>query len=270
MNDMTNVNDDYDDGFGHSGASDRLIRGTFIRWTDATKWTDRDGMAPPETMLVIAIDEAVQRWENRKVIELIRAKPLPDIDTLNASTDKNTWEMGIDNKPKPPWAHAYVVYLLDPSTATTYTYINSTTGARIAYDNLNERVTTMRLLRGSRVAPLIKLDERPMKTNFGMRKRPEFAIVGWRMIGGGTPAVGGPQTPQLPTPDGTAAKSEAETSTPTKPEPAPTPPQRPTPSTPPPPATAQTKPTNPSNVLDALPEVKLPSVAEEIRDEIPW
>jgi hypothetical protein len=164
MNEVTNVSEDYDDGFGGPTVSDRLLRGTFIRWTDADKWRDRDGMPPPEVMLVIAVDEALQRWQNKKVLEVIRDKPLPDVNALNEATDKNIWEMGLNNAPKPPWAHTYIVYLLCPTSATVFTYANSTTGARIAYDNLRERVAMMRLLRGERVAPLVKLDERPFKT----------------------------------------------------------------------------------------------------------
>jgi hypothetical protein len=233
MNDVTTY-EDHDDGFGHPGASDRLLRGTLIRWTDSNKWVDRDGMPPPETMIVIAVDEALQRWLG-KPVEVIRDKPLPNVNMLNETTDKNTWEIGLDNKPKAPWAHSYLVYLLDPATATTYTYVNSTFGAKLAYDILRERVTTMRLLRGARVVPVVKLDERPFRTSFGPRRRPEFAIISWRVIGGAPPAVNGPQTPPLAKPH-----------------------------------SATTAPTNTANELDALPEVTLPTAAEELRDEIPW
>jgi hypothetical protein len=233
MNDITY--DNYDDGFDRSAANDRLVRGTLIRWTDTNKWLDRDGMPPPKTMIVIAVDEALQKWQGKKPVEVIRDKPLPDLNTLNGATDKNTWEIGLDNKSKAPWVHSYFVYLLDPATATTYTYVNGTSGAKQAYDILYERVTTMRLLRGARVVPVVKLDERPFRTSFGPRKRPEFTIIGWRMIGGGPPAVNGPQTPPL-------AKPNA----------------------------ATTAPTTTANALDALPEITLPTAAEEIRDEIRW
>jgi hypothetical protein len=237
MNEVTF--DNYDDGFDRSAANDRLLRGTLIRWTDTHKWVDRDGMPPPEILIVIAVDEALQKWEGKKPVEVIRDKPLPDVNTLNEATDKNTWEIGLDNKPKPPWVHSYLVYLLDPATATTYTYVNSTFGAKLAYDILYERVTTMRLLRGVRVVPVVKLDERPFRTSFGPRKRPEFTIISWRMIGGGPLAVPGPQTPQLAKPD-TAS------------------------------TVATTAPTNTANGLDALPEVALPTAAEELLDEIRW
>jgi hypothetical protein len=239
MHQVTVTDHHYDDGFDRSAANDRLLRGTLIGWTDTNKWADRDGMPPPETMIVIGVDEALQRWQCKKLVEVIRDKPLPNVNTLNEATDKSTWEIGLDNKPKAPWVHSFLVYLLDPATAATYTYVNSTYGAKLAYDILRERVTTMRLLRGARVVPLVKLDERPFRTSFGPRRRPEFTIVSWRMIGGGPLAVNGPQTPHLAKPD-TASRA------------------------------ATTAPTNTANELDALPEVTLPIAAEEIRDEIRW
>jgi hypothetical protein len=238
MSEVT-VYEDHDDGFDRSAANDRLVRGTLIGWTDTNKWVDRDGMPPPETMIVIAVDEVLQKWQGKKPVEVIRDKPLPDVNTLNEATDKNTWEIGLDNKPKAPWVHSYFVYLLDPATATTYTYVNSTYGAKLAYDILRERVTTMRLLRGARVVPVVKLDERPFRTSFGPRKRPEFTPISWRMIGGGPLAINGPQTPPVAKPD------TASTAT-------------------------TTAATNTANELDALPEVTLPTAAEEIRDEIRW
>jgi hypothetical protein len=237
MSEIT-VYEDHDDGFGRPGANDRLLRGNLIRWTDTNKWVDRDGMPLPETMIVIAVDEALQKWQGKKPVEVIRGNALPDVNTLNEATDKSTWEIGLDNKPRAPWVHCRLVHLLDLATATTFTYIASTYGAKLAYEILCERVTTMRLLRGARVVPVVKLDERPFRTSFGPRKRPEFTIISWRMIGGGPLAVNGPQTPQLAKPD-TASRATTTTTT------------------------------NTADGLDALPEVTLPTAAEELRDETP-
>jgi hypothetical protein len=139
MHQVTVTDHHYDDGFDRSAANDRLLRGTLIGWTDTNKWADRDGMPPPETMIVIGVDEALQRWQCKKLVEVIRDKPLPNVNTLNEATDKSTWEIGLDNKPKAPWVHSFLVYLLDPATAATYTYVNSTYGAKLAYDILRER-----------------------------------------------------------------------------------------------------------------------------------
>jgi hypothetical protein len=46
----------------------------FLKWTDNDGWIDRDGLPPPKPLLVVAIDEALQKWKNNKP-ELIRDKP---------------------------------------------------------------------------------------------------------------------------------------------------------------------------------------------------
>jgi hypothetical protein len=183
--------DDDDDGFGGSIADSRFIRGQILRWSDTGGWSDRDGLRPPEELLVLACNEGLQRWKGKKA-ESITTKPLPSPEELNASVPVAEWEPGIDGKLKPPWAHVAIVYLIDPRTAGLFTYLNSTIGAHIAWDVLREKVRTMRALRGERVVALVRLSTRPMKTtNFGMKTRPEFEIVGWRLLGGGGGNGGG-------------------------------------------------------------------------------
>jgi hypothetical protein len=90
--------------------------------------------------------------------------------------------------------------------ASAFTYINGTTGARIAYDRLKSKIESMQLLRGRRVVPLVQLGEAKMRTSFGVKQRPHFEVVEWRVIeeGGESPAlIEAPKSPKLP---GTALK----------------------------------------------------------------
>jgi hypothetical protein len=204
---------------------------------------------------VLACNEALQRWQGKKVVEEIVAKPLPHVDNLNALVPQKKWEPGIDGKLKPPWVHQRIVYLICPGSATFFTYLNSTIGARIAWERLRERVTTMRVLRGARVVPLVKLTHRPMKTSFGMKHRPEFEITGWRTLDGGDPALTW-RTPQLSGP--TLAESKPETKPETESEPK-----------------QESKPANhatdeAAKTIDALGKVPVPTTAEEIADSIRW
>jgi hypothetical protein len=45
--------------------------------------------------------------------------------------------------------------------------------------------------------PRVELGVAPMKTRFGMKKRPDFSIVEWVDIGGGAPPPAVSDTPQL-------------------------------------------------------------------------
>ena len=51
-----------DDGFGGSLAGGRLIKGSLLKWTDSLHWVDRDGVVPPSPLLVVAINEVLQKW----------------------------------------------------------------------------------------------------------------------------------------------------------------------------------------------------------------
>ena len=248
MNEVTQQDDD--DGYSGSLVSGRLIKGQLLRWNETNGWLDRDGLRPPEIMLAIALSEALQCWKGKKPVEAITDKPLPDVNALNAAVPMSEWEPGLDGKPKPPWVHQFIAYLIDPASGGTFTYLNSTVGARIAIDQLKEKVITMRALRGARVVPVVRLTHRPMKTFVGMKHRPEFEIVEWRKPGGdgGDTVLAGPQVPQL-----TGPKS--------KPEPKPDP--KPDPKT-------GSRSSAATTALDALEAVSEPSMGEVLKDEIPW
>ena len=172
-----------DDGFSAAFSSDRTIKGTQLVWNDAQDWRDRDGSKPPEQLLVVGVDNILQRWQGG-LPQVIRDKPLPDPDDLNAAIPVAEWETGIDGQKRPPWADTAVVYFIDPLTGGFYTFVSSTTGGRIAVDHLKESVAGMRMLRGDRVLPLIELGERPMKTRFGVKSRPHFEIGDWKELTG--------------------------------------------------------------------------------------
>jgi hypothetical protein len=182
------VGDGYDD---NGDADDRLIQGTIIRCVDG-HWSAKDGTMLSSDLRLVALSTAaaLQRWKDRKPIEtLIKAlgKPLPDLEALNAKIPKTEWEMGLGGVKRAPWVRQHIVYLLNPLNASIFTFINSTAGAALAVSRLKDRVKMMRLLRGNRVVPIVKLDTKPMPTQFGMKVRPEFTINEWRDLGGGTP-----------------------------------------------------------------------------------
>ena len=184
--------------FNATDGSDHLIKGTILRCVDG-RWADRNGISYPTgtVMLALGTTQALQHWQDGMPIDTIlkqAGQPLPDAKELNAEIPQEEWELGLDNKPRPPWVVQFVVYLIDPNDASAYTFINSTIGARIAVEHLENRVRAMRMLRGAQVVPLIKLDSRPMTTKYGAKLRPEFAIVDWRELRAG---LKGETTPQI-------------------------------------------------------------------------
>jgi hypothetical protein len=164
----------------------RLMKGERLKNVDG-RWSGPDDTPVPEKMLVLGNIRAVQRWHEQKVEDCIvqtSTERLPDVDELNGKVPETDWEKGLDGRPKPPWQNVWGFYLCNPRDGAIYTFVNGTVGARIAYDKLNERVEMMRMLRGANVAPIVKLDSRPMKTQFGTKMRPEFTIESWVQLNG--------------------------------------------------------------------------------------
>jgi hypothetical protein len=261
----TNNNDDDDDGFSGSINFKRRTS-NYVRWTDTRGWEDRDGLKPPEVMLVGAIGEAVQTWKD-KIPELISIKCCPDADEWNDLVPIELWPDGINGKDK-PFKHVVIVALADPGSGRLYKFISPTTGAHIAFGELEEAVITMRAFRGARVLPLVRLAERKWKTSFGERKRPHFEIVEWKTPGGEA-AIPSKPAPQLTA--GPAAPSTASTTPPaaTAKTPRPHPMQAPT-----------TKPTSPKTpvklseyTLGVMGTPKPVTTAEQLNDsldDLPW
>jgi hypothetical protein len=193
-----------DDGFNDTSSSDRLIQGSVARCVDGV-WSTSDGtkLTPDMQWIALGTAEAIQRWKNNKPVETIKKTlgvPLPDVEELNAKIPQSEWEMGLDRKPRSPYQHQYLVYLLNPNDASLITYINSTFGALKAVSALKDKVKWMRALRGARVVPIVTLGSKPMPTTFGMKIRPEFVVVEWRSLddGAGESNLPPPTTPTPP------------------------------------------------------------------------
>jgi hypothetical protein len=168
--------------------SPRLIVGTKLKCVDG-QWSAADGseLKPDTRYLVHGTATAAQRWEGNIPVEIIikePGKPFIDVDQANAAIPKDTWEKGIDGKPREPWQVTRIVYLIRIPDGKLFTYLNSTFGAKIAVGDLRDQVLVMRGLRGAEVVPLVALRSAPFKTKVGQKIRPSFSIVEWREIAG--------------------------------------------------------------------------------------
>jgi hypothetical protein len=186
MNDLT--------PFGHD---DRVIQGTIIKLSKEGQHLDRDGVTAPDIdYIFLGMRPVVQRWKNGVPIEEYVVPPLPDVDARNAAIPMSEWEPGLDGQPRPPYQMQWAVYLLSPHDASRYTYINGTTGHRIAYERLEDRIKDMRFLRGENLVPIIRLHTAPMRIKkFNITvPRPEFHIADWKAF----PSSNGAQRTALP------------------------------------------------------------------------
>jgi hypothetical protein len=264
-NDLTKPPDD-DDGFNRSSVSGRPIS-SFLKWTDTLGWLDRDGLKPPELLLAWKLRDFLRRWKDNQPADII-IKPLPDPEELNAKISESDWEMGRDGKPRPPWQYYVGIDFVDPATGKGYRYEHNTWGARIAWNELLEAVANMRILRGDKCVPFVRVTEKPWKLDTGMRKRPAFEILYYKTPGGdreaipakpSAPQLTGPnaalvETPSPATPTTSSSASTASVNNAAQPQ--------------------QAKPKPPINLaaetLSTMGDVKPVTTVEIMDDEIPW
>jgi hypothetical protein len=181
----------------------RVIQGTFLKFTTDAIWRTGDGVAiePGRRLIALGCATILQCWRGGMPVDTIvkeAGKDLPDIDTLNNKIPPDQWEVGLTGERRPPWQVQRVVYLLDPETAERLTFASGAIGARVAVSDLKDRVSTMQMLRGANVRPVIELSSKPMKTRFGVRQRPEFVITEWiEFSDDGVPRLAAPKSPDL-------------------------------------------------------------------------
>jgi hypothetical protein len=182
---------DHDEGGGGYGPIEKFTDGD---------WSIGGVPADPKRRLVAVHTQTfIRRWRDKKVIETITTMPLPDLDALNAAVPRSEWEIGLDGNPLKPYERAHRLDLLNLDSGEHTTFVAATAGAARAVSLLKDQVRWMRRMRGPNVVPQLTLSWAPFKTQFGMKKRPDFKVAGWFDLGGGGPAAVQTQAPkQLP------------------------------------------------------------------------
>jgi hypothetical protein len=192
---MSNLPQSENEGFSGEFAAPQRLRGAIARWNKEYGWHDGDGVVLPSPMLVVGTDTLLIRWHPRR--EEIREKPLPDPELLNSAIPQSEWREGLNGEPEPPWKKNFEIKMIDPAGGKLFTFCNSTYGALLCFEQLNEAVFITRQLRGHAVLPLVILDKRPMGTRKGLQSRPHLQVIEYREPLSGSGAVP-PQLPQLP------------------------------------------------------------------------
>jgi hypothetical protein len=161
----------------------RIIEGDIVKFDGAKhpSWMLKDGSPFPTgpEYLVLRMLRAVQCFKDQECLDTIIEKAgetLPDVGELNAKIPRADWELW-QGQPRPPWSLQYVMYLLRVPDAAVFTVINGTTGLKIAYDRLQKRIRTLQSFTAPDAMVFVSLGTAPMKTQFGMRVRPEFVFV---------------------------------------------------------------------------------------------
>jgi hypothetical protein len=193
---FTGYVDETDNEEGPSAASNRVIQGTKLLFTNEAIWVDDAGEELPTDLelVVVGIARLVQKWgkdPSKPPIETIVLKSgerYPDVETMNEQCPKSEWREGF-NCLQGPWQAARAVYFVDLKTMTRYTWVTSTVGGSIAIRDLVDRVDMMRRFKGMHVFAVVTLTDVHMNTRFGGRQRPCLLVKNWVLLDGSGAAL---------------------------------------------------------------------------------
>jgi crossover junction endodeoxyribonuclease RuvC len=251
-----------DDGFGgwedgvegdDQPQSAGIIQGSLDKFSNEQTWETRDGEPIDTSIERIAVEvvRVVQKWCDGQPIEtgiLAPHQKFPDIEKMNEETPKDEWVEGPDGNMHGPWQAQHVLRTVDLKM-NKYSFPTGTVGGRWAIRELVDKINWMRRLKGPNIYPVIKFSRTWMNTRFGGRYRPHFEIVRWVRLGGAS--GGGDVEAITPAPrplPPASAKEQLDVFTETVDTPAQTSTQTDLP----------------------LTEIKEPTLAEEMKDEIPF
>jgi hypothetical protein len=199
---MDNLPRSYNAGLGDVIGALLTLRGTTTKWIAGKGWHDTDGLPVPNVMLLINTDTLLRNWYPE--FRGIRAKPLPDVDKLNAAIPKAEWRVGLNKLPEPPWKLYYEFRLVDLDKKKLYVFANATYGTYLCYESIREAILVQRMLRGVNIIPLVSLEDRPMPTDPNPNgRRPHMeATNDWRELpdGGDSAAITSSAPAELPAP----------------------------------------------------------------------
>ena len=191
-----------DDGFSvRENSRGQFIRGQMIKYNDGAFIVDKTEPLPEEALVAVGV---VTAWVNWGEDENGETKPIehrvtaagqihPSRDDL-PDRDKSLWPLGLDGEPADPWRDTRYLYLVNPRTGADYTFITDSYGGRRGVGSLKSKIMNVRMAHPGAV-PVIKAKSAPFKTSYGMKKRPEFEVIGWRNADG-TSATNTPNNPQ--------------------------------------------------------------------------
>jgi len=183
---MTNNLTNAGDGFGvPENSGNQFIVGKMMKFADGEYIVDKTEPLPADIELValavttvtigMHLTVAGDTMLDRLAVAPVHPGDLPDLDEAE-------WPLGLDGKPADPWKDTR--YLIDPRTGMDYTFVTDTHGGRRGVGNLKSQIMNVRMAYPDAV-PLVNPATAPFKTSFGMKKRPDFKVIGWRNRKGG-------------------------------------------------------------------------------------
>jgi hypothetical protein len=106
---------------------------------------------------------------------------MPEREELG-DNDEALWPRDGGGQPMDVWQNTRMIYLIAADvTAEAFTFITKSGGGRGAVADLGDAIMRMRSVRPD-ATPVIELQAAKMPTQFGMKSKPQFKIIGWKSV----------------------------------------------------------------------------------------
>jgi len=140
---------------------------------------EKSELPPDHQYIVIELREGWRRLEAGSRPEwLMRAPGQPKPE--QPYVPESEYVTDLSEQRVSPWRYLKWLYLVDASSGVISTLEVGSVGGLMSVAELGQQIAGMRQLKGSEALPVIELDVQAFKTKFGMKKRPEFRVVGWK------------------------------------------------------------------------------------------
>jgi hypothetical protein len=180
MNDITKYGGDgWDDLPDDSGT---LLRGAIIKFNSGEFISEKRRLDGDETWAVTGVLALWVLWGDRAPLQYDLAKPGHGLSDRNelGHLDPERWPLGLDGRPQDPWRDSRYVYLVNTRSAADATFTTDTIGGRRGVSELRNSIANVRLAQPGAI-PIVKLISLPMPTKFGIKTRPGFEVLDWKV-----------------------------------------------------------------------------------------
>ena len=150
------------------------------------KFKVQDNEVPLGTQYIAHANQLTFCWikfRDKKVVDRKFGKAIdrwrpPERDELDDG-DQSQWETGLDGKPKDPWVFQRLLPFEHLESGEVVIFVTSSTGGKIACDELVREYARRVKRTGSRALPIVALRSKDMPTTYyGPVPRPYFEVVG--------------------------------------------------------------------------------------------
>jgi hypothetical protein len=161
--------------------SDDPVRGKAIRFvTDRYIWgREKSALPPDHQYIVIELREGWRRLEAGSKPEWLMRQP-GEPKPEQPHVPESEYVTDLSGQRVSPWRYLKWLYLVDAATGVISTLEVGSVGGLMSVAELGQQIAGMRQLKGAEALPVIELDVQAFKTKFGLKKRPEFRVVGWK------------------------------------------------------------------------------------------